>query len=166
MSTRNTRRNRIPRSDRGKTRRDRTRRPENRQLNFYAHGTGGTTLDCTIPSHRRLVPGTLIWAHIDFMDGHGSKVRPCVVLDHADRWETNVAPLSTKATSRAIDLAGLVGDLPATCGFTGTIRRIARTDVVSVAGAVTDTDLARARTIQKASNERRAARRADYDRAA
>lgn len=29
----------------------------------------------------RLVPGTVVWAHIDFRDGTGEKARPAVVVD-------------------------------------------------------------------------------------
>ena len=92
----------------------------------------------------RLLPGTVVWAHVDFVDGTGEKARPVVVIDVRGH-DVVVLPGTTSARRHHLadhfevedrDSAGLRHPT----GFCTRPRVVARIDVTSICGELADDD--------------------------
>jgi hypothetical protein len=95
-----------------------------------------------------LTLGRVLWAHVDFADGEGFKIRPVVVVSFTAgvllvrRCSSSAAAAARWDASPVADAAA--AGLPRTCVVTVQVTRIALSDVRSVAGHLSDADLIRA----------------------
>jgi len=92
----------------------------------------------------RLVPGTVVWAHIDFVDGTGEKPRPAVVIDVRGS-DVIVLPGTTSERRHAsadhvelrdLDRAGLVRST----GICARPRVVGRIDLTCICGSLGEED--------------------------
>ena len=99
------------------------------------------------PALSLLTPGTVVWAWVPWRESAGGKVRPAVVLS-ADADSVQVIGLSSVRPGRAvIPLPETERFLPGPSGCKLHRSSLDRTDVVSVAGALTPRNQAAAEAV-------------------
>jgi mRNA-degrading endonuclease toxin of MazEF toxin-antitoxin module len=94
---------------------------------------------------RNLQPGTVVYAHVPFADGTGSKARPAVVL-RADTHTVDVAPITSRDRRDHPAYTGLSSwrgaGLSRPSFAARQVIQIPRSAVYSVVGTLTDDDFA------------------------